>query len=124
MNDFDEKFYEEERSPFPRWIVWWAVALIVVLLIFWWFWPTISRAVITNDLRHYSTVVRQSDVDVEIKVQLLNQIDDLEGKIQQGHSIGLFRWRSTDAAIRELLTGELSSEDVLLIQRELERRAK
>jgi len=90
----------------------------VILLVLWFSWATIKRAIIAHDLREYATEIRQSDLDVDAKIRLLNQIDDLENELD-GDSIGLLRWRSTDAAVKELLRGEITSDDTRLIEREL-----
>jgi hypothetical protein len=124
MSCVPEKFYEEPET-FPKWIVWWAVALVVILLLMlWWCWPAITGTVIVNDLRGYATEIRESELPVESKVELLNQIDNLENELNDGCPIGLLRWRSTNAAIQDFLKGDITADEVRLIQRELSQLEK
>jgi len=120
VSEYSEKFCEEPERTFPtRAVVWSVAALVILLSLAWFFWPVVTRTIITHDLRQYSTVIREAELDVDAKIRLLDQIDDLEGKIQQGNKTSLWRWYSTDAAIRSLLSREINDEEVRLVEREL-----
>jgi hypothetical protein len=110
-------------SPEPRFslamVVRIAVVALLLLVAGWWFSPTIMRMVIVHDLREYATAIRRSDLDLESKVRVLDQIDSLEDRLQKGRSFGIMQWRFIDTTISELLDGEISSDDLRLVEREL-----
>ena len=82
------------------------------------------RAKIAFDLREYATEIRQSKLVVDDKVRLLDQIDELDGRLDEGCSLGLFRWWASNDAVRELIQGDITADEVRLLERELEQVGK
>ena len=109
--------YEEEPRSNQKVLTW--CILVVVLLIAWWNLSSLVRLKVTGDLRYYSMVIRRSDMDVNSKIRLLDKIDATENMASEGRSMGMLGWLSRDTAIREMLEGELSSDDIQLVEREL-----
>ena len=98
----------------------WTSLLVVVLVLAWWFWPTITRAVVVHDLRGFAAEIRKSDLDVQVKIALLDQIDAIEDQLDKGRSIGLFQWRASSGAIEEVLARDVAAKEAVpLVQREL-----
>jgi hypothetical protein len=112
-------WYDPQR-PIRRQAAAWASVLAVILVLAWWFWPSITRVVVVHDLRTFSTKIRQSGFHLRAKIEVLDQMDDIEHQLDQGRSIGLLKWRATSSAIEEILADEETVEEVVpLIQREL-----
>jgi hypothetical protein len=95
--------------------------LAVVLLLLFWEWSTVVNSIVRADLEDYARQTRSADMPLSTKEPLLDAIESLETKIEDGSNIGLFRWRRCDKAVRELLVGQLNTDKAKLIERELRR---
>jgi len=128
VNDFSETFCEEPERTFPtRAVLWSVAALLILLAVGWWFWPSAKRLKINHDLRAYSEAVRKSDLEIETRIDLLNQFDVILGEVEQGRCVGMMQWWSVNDCIRDMLEGDVTEDETKLIQRELdqlERRLK
>ena len=98
--------------------------LVVAMGITYMIWPTISAYRIHADLNSYAREVRHSDCPLHEKEALLDRIEAIEDLVDATGSIVPLRWSHTDDAIREMLDGEISSDEVRLIERELRRTEK
>lgn len=81
--------------------------------------PAAEGMWITFELRHYARLVRQSDCFLGEKMRLLDRIDALEARIDDGASIGVLRWRRCSSIIDELCEQGITPDEVRLIEREL-----
>ena len=100
-----------------------ATGLVLVLVVgtVIWKWSWIVQYRIENDLRNYGTVIRRSEISFGEKEALLNQIDGIESCLSSGGSLSYFRWRHTDAAVRDMLNCGVTGDEAKLITRELHR---
>lgn len=96
------------------------VALLLVLsLSWWWYGGSIKGYFILGDLRHYGTVVRDSDLSLVEKEWLIRVIHGLEDQVREGNCPS--HWANTDEAVRSLLAEDISEDEVRLLVLELER---
>lgn len=93
--------------------------VVVVLLV--WQWVAVVRTLIRSDLQEYGQAVRRAGITLADKERLLDHIDSVEDRLEQGKSIGYLRWRRTDSTVRELLEDGIHGDEVQLIERELDR---
>jgi len=98
-----------------------AVLLVLVTGGGIWQWPRLHQWQIEGDLRDYARTARKSDLVLHQKEQLLDAIDRLQDRLEQGETIGFFRWRRCDEAVRDLTRAGITSDEVKLIVRELHR---
>jgi hypothetical protein len=94
---------------------------VVVLVLLVWQRAAVERILIRSDLQDYGQAVRRAGIALADKERLLDHIDSVEDRLEQGKSIGYLRWRRTDSIVRELLEDGIHGDDVQLLERELER---
>ena len=98
-----------------------AVVVGLVLLTGYWHWPVVKAGMIREDLHDYARAVRRSHRSLYDKWKLLDRIEAIEDRLDQGETVNIFKWQSTDEAIRDMLRYTISDDEVALIKRELQR---
>ena len=86
--------------------------------------PSVSNWWIRGAVREHARLVRQSTCTLPDKERLLDRLDGLEGRIEDGASIGLLRWHECSRIVEELCEQGITSDEVRLIERELARLEK
>lgn len=94
---------------------------IVVLVLLVWQRVAVERILIRSDLQDYGRAVRNATIAISDKERLLDHIDSVEDRLEQGKSTGYLRWRRTDGIIREILEDGIHGDEVQLLERELDR---
>jgi hypothetical protein len=93
------------------------VVVIVLLIVSG--WSSLLRIAISQNLEEYAKSVRAGSCSLEEKLQILNLINLLEKRMDDGANISTFRWFRHDRAICPLLEGDVTSDRAQLIEREL-----
>lgn len=81
--------------------------------------PSVSNWWIGGQVREHARLVRQSACTLPDKERLLDRLDVLERRIEDGASIGLVRWHKCSVIVEELCEQGITSDEVRLIEREL-----
>lgn len=81
--------------------------------------PSVSNWWIRLQVREHARLVRQSGCSLPEKERLLDRLDVVEGRIDDGASIGLLRWHECSRIVEELCEQGITSDEVRLIEREL-----
>ena len=81
--------------------------------------PSVSNWWIRGAVREHARLIRQSDCTLPEKERLLDRLDALERRIEDGASIGLLRWHECSGIIEELCEQGITADEVRLIEREL-----
>ena len=84
------------------------------------FVPQLIELFVRLDLHSYAKVVRSSSCSLHDKERLLDQIDELDRKVQDGAKITALRWAEFHDAVGPLLAA-LGADEVRLLERELQR---
>jgi hypothetical protein len=92
--------------------------ILVAILGFILAWPSLMTFAVDLNLDEYSKSVRGGSCSIQEKERLLDLIDGLKERIDDGASISTFRWMRHDQAIQPLLEGGLTSDDARLLERE------
>jgi hypothetical protein len=82
-------------------------------------WGTINKYRVQSDLRDFGRCVRKATIALSEKERLLDVIERLDDKIDQGEQFGWLDWSRHAETVREIVHGGLDSEKVRLIEREL-----
>ncbi len=82
-------------------------------------WSTLSRFKIESDLRQYGRVVRQSNLMLDDKERLLDEIERLEDRLRLGEQINFRLWCRHHQTICEILDDGINGDEARLIEREL-----
>ena len=101
-----------------------AFILILAVGLAWWNWDWITTRSIYSDLNDYSQSVRRSMLDLETKTKLLDEIDSLRDNRQDGDITSKSRWDDCDAAVRDMCDHGITTDEAVLIARELRRMKK
>ena len=96
-------------------------ALVIVVLTVVAFWSTICRFGIDCQLNGYAAEVRRSNISLAEKERLLDLIEGLQGRLEQGGQIILVSWLKHDHTLRQILGDGIVGDEVRLIERELNR---
>ena len=81
-------------------------------------WSTLSRFKIESDLRQFGRVVRQSNLGIQDKERLLDEIERLEDRLRLGEQIDFRRWCRHYQTILEMLDDGIDGDEARLIERE------
>jgi len=84
-------------------------------------WSSVYELRIRSDLRQIAKQVRKADVGLEQKEKLLDVIDSIRGRVQQGKRPNVLSWWEITDAINELVDCGIRDDEPRLIERELNR---
>ena len=82
-------------------------------------WGTINKYRVQVDLRDFGRSVRKSTLSLPEKERLLDVIERLDDKADDGEQFDWLTWSRHAETVREIVHGKLDSEKVRLIEREL-----
>ena len=100
------------------------VCIVVVVLLVATYWSALSRFGIDASLRTYARAVRQANSPLHERERLLDLIDDLRDRLNDGEQTSLLRWIGHDEAVREMIANGITPDELQLIERELQRAQK
>ncbi len=95
--------------------------LLLIAICVWNNWPTPHVNTVEDDLAAYATTVRRSYCPVAEKERLLNRIESIERRIDDGEKITPARWQRHDAVLRDMFRQGIMPETLPLIERELQK---
>ena len=81
--------------------------------------PSASNWWVKLQVKEHARLVRQSSCSLTEKERLLDRLDALERRIEDGASIGLLRWHECSNVVEELCEQGITADEVRLIEREL-----
>jgi hypothetical protein len=87
-------------------------------------WSTINKYRVQSDLRDFAHSVRKSALSLNEKEKMLDVIERLDDKADDGEQFDWLTWSRHAETVREIVHGKLDSEKVRLIERELLRAEK
>ena len=87
-------------------------------------WATINKYRVQSDLRDFGRSVRKATISLSEKERLLDVVERLDDKIDQGEQFGSFTWSRHAETVKEILHAGLDPDKVRLIERELLRAEK
>ncbi len=96
-------------------------AIGLVLLLVFLRWGSVSQSKVSSDLCDYHRILRESSLDMTVKLELLDQIDFLRDEADQGRIVGATRWTEFDKIVREMLGERPSPEAAVFLEREFTR---
>jgi len=97
------------------------VGLLVVVGLLIAKWPSFVASGIRHDLHEYAKAIRGCDQSLSDKERLLDVIDALEVELDNGAMPSMFSWTAHNDAIKAMLDGGITSDEVRLIERELQK---
>lgn len=86
--------------------------------------PSASNWWIRGQVREHARLIRQSACSLPEKERLLDRLDALERRIEDGASVGFFRWHECSSIVEELCEQGITADEVRLIERELAKLEK
>ena len=87
-------------------------------------WGLINKYRVQSDLRDFAHSVRKSTLSLPEKERLLDVIERLEDKADEGEQFDWFTWSRHAETVKEIIRGGLDSEKMRLVERELLRTEK
>jgi hypothetical protein len=87
-------------------------------------WGTINKYRVQSDLRDFGRSVRKATISLSEKERLLDVIERLDDKIEQGEQFGWLDWSRHNETAKEILHGGLDHDKVRLLEREMLRVEK
>lgn len=94
-----------------------APAIVAVLVTATWVWVGLTG--FEADLHTYAKAVRRAKIPVHEKERMLDVIERLEDRVQNGERCNWLHWWRHDRTIREMLQQGIDGEEGRLIEREL-----
>ena len=95
------------------------IPLLLLLLILR--WPSLVAFSVQHDLHDYAKTIRASDRNLEEKERLLDMIDSVETRLNNGATLSLWEWRVHNQSIHAMLEDGITADEVRLIERELQK---
>lgn len=97
------------------------VGLLVVVALLIAKWPWFVVRGIRHDLHEYAKAIRGCDQRLSDKERLLDVIDAVEARLDNRAIPSMFSWTAHNDAIRAMLDGGITPDEVRLIERELQK---
>lgn len=92
----------------------------IAILALMWTWSAVVSMGMESDLEEYHRLVRNSEIPLDEKIVLLDQIDFFRDNLH-AIPVGYFRWAKFNRTVREMLKGRLTREKAVFIEREFSR---
>jgi hypothetical protein len=84
-------------------------------------WPSISAVWIKIELRSWARAVRQSEIGIDQKEQLLDDIDRIENWVRDGSRPAFVPWLECRQTLNDMAQEGISADEGRLFRRELRR---
>jgi hypothetical protein len=94
---------------------------IVALVLLFWLRGAIVATLIRSDLQDCGQAVRRAEITLADKERLLDRIEFIEDRLNQGDPLGYLRWRRTASVIQGMLEDGIHGDEARLLERELDR---
>lgn len=87
-------------------------------------WSTINKYRVQADLRDFGRSVRKSTLSLPEKERLLDVLERVEDKSEEGEQFDWLTWSRHNETAKEILHGGLDHDKVRLLEREILRAEK